>query len=193
MATILGLMPADLGAVQFINALLVSVGVGISLLSDIAQNGNSPLGVLPGPVLPPYLGGPGHDNVPWGNRTANGTNYYVDIPDTGVTRFYDLTISRGRIAPDGFEKNVILVNGQFPGPLLEANWGDYFKITVRNNISEPTEGTTLHWHGYVIDSSSPRNPSIDAFQAPTTRYWLLRRCSRHLAMPNSSGVGCSTL
>ncbi|CAL3964432.1 unnamed protein product, partial [Diplocarpon coronariae] len=24
--------------------------------------------------------------------------------------------------PDGVSKNVILINGQFPGPTIEANW-----------------------------------------------------------------------
>lgn len=28
------------------------------------------------------------------------------------------------MAPDGYKKDVLLVNGQFPGPLIEANWGD---------------------------------------------------------------------
>ena len=32
----------------------------------------------------------------------------------GVTRAYDFTIKRGFIAPDGVNKSVILVNGQFP-------------------------------------------------------------------------------
>lgn len=28
------------------------------------------------------------------------------------------------MSPDGYTKDVLLVNGQFPGPLVEANWGD---------------------------------------------------------------------
>jgi hypothetical protein len=37
------------------------------------------------------------------------------MPDTNKTRYYDFTVSRGSIAPDGYEKDVILINGQFPG------------------------------------------------------------------------------
>lgn len=37
------------------------------------------------------------------------------------------------------------VNGQFPGPVLEANWGDWLEITVVNNLG--VEGTSMHWHG----------------------------------------------
>ncbi|KAL8866022.1 MAG: hypothetical protein Q9174_006546, partial [Haloplaca sp. 1 TL-2023] len=78
-----------------------------------------------------------------------------------VIRPYDLTLARGYIAPDGVNRSVILVNGQFPGvrkafgrfktilnsvqPTLEANWGDTFQITVNNKISGPVEGTALHW------------------------------------------------
>ena len=50
-------------------------------------------------------------------------------PKTGVTRFYDFTISRGTVAPDGYSKPSILINGQFPGPLIEANWGDEIQGT----------------------------------------------------------------
>ncbi|KAB8360960.1 hypothetical protein FH972_024692 [Carpinus fangiana] len=147
MALLPVLMPSVLGNVGFINNLLTSTGVLLSLLPQLLQNGGGQLGVLPSPVLPPFLGGPGHDTSPWGNRTANNTNYYEDAPSTGITRYYDLHVSRGRLAPDGYQKDVILINGQFPGPLLEANWGDYFQITVHNDIAVPEEGTALHWHG----------------------------------------------
>lgn len=32
-------------------------------------------------------------------------------------------------------------------PTIEANWGDTIQVTVHNNIADPPEGTTLHWHG----------------------------------------------
>ena len=73
------------------------------------------------------------------------TNYYEDHPNTGVIRRYDFSVSRGTIAPDGYELPVILVNGQFPGPTIEANWGDTIQVTVSNDIED--EGLALHWHG----------------------------------------------
>jgi FtsP/CotA-like multicopper oxidase with cupredoxin domain len=39
------------------------------------------------------------------------------------------------------------VNGQFPGPLIEANWGDTIEVTIQNKIADPPEGTAMHWHG----------------------------------------------
>lgn len=42
----------------------------------------------------------------------------MDAPDTGVVRSYDFTVARGTVAPDGFEKTTLLINGQFPGVRL---------------------------------------------------------------------------
>ncbi|TVY44616.1 oxidoreductase [Lachnellula subtilissima] len=98
--------------------------------------------------LPPFIDDgylPVHVEYPWGNATEQRT--WADAPDTGIIRAYNFTITRGVIAPDGFSKSVLLVNNEFPGPLLEANWGDTFEITINNQIANPEEGTMLHWHG----------------------------------------------
>ena len=71
------------------------------------------------------------------------------MPISGRTRFYDFTIRRGTIAPDGYQKDVLLINDQFPGPTIEANWGDTIVVNVHNGITEPEEGTALHWHGLL--------------------------------------------
>lgn len=42
---------------------------------------------------------------------------------------------------------MLLVNNQFPGPLVEANFGDTIEVVVHNAIKEPEEGTAVHWHG----------------------------------------------
>ena len=53
-------------------------------------------------------------------------NDFILIPSAlticSVIRRYEFTISRKTIAPDGYQKKSILINGQFPGPLIEANW-----------------------------------------------------------------------
>lgn len=58
------------------------------------------------------------------------------------------------MAPDGVQKSMIAINSQFPGPLIEANWGDWIEITVTNSITGPEEGTSLHWHG-LLQNGSP--------------------------------------
>ncbi|TVY90039.1 oxidoreductase [Lachnellula willkommii] len=84
---------------------------------------------------------------PWGDKTVNNTNVYP--PLTGVIRNYDFTIERETKAPDGYSKPVLIINGQFPAPLIEANWGDTIQVTVHNQITGPEEGTALHWHGLL--------------------------------------------
>ncbi|KAI0018816.1 multicopper oxidase [Xylariomycetidae sp. FL0641] len=120
-------------------------------LTSKAQNGKSVWGTVAARALPFFLAGNhGSHVVPWGEKTAKGNNPYQDIPFTGVTRHYEFNISRGMIAPDGYEKSVILVNDQYPGPLVEANWGDWIEVKVNNNIDEEMlEGTTMHWHGLL--------------------------------------------
>ena len=53
------------------------------------------------------------------------------------------------MAPDGVEREVLVVNDAFPGPTIEANWGDTIEVTVTNAITGPEEGTSLHWHGLL--------------------------------------------
>jgi FtsP/CotA-like multicopper oxidase with cupredoxin domain len=73
------------------------------------------------------------------------------MPISNVVRHYDFSVSNQVIAPDGVQKNGLVVNGAFPGPLIEANWGDWIEITVTNNL--PDEGTSLHWHGFLQTGS----------------------------------------
>ncbi|KAF3010110.1 hypothetical protein E8E14_000256 [Neopestalotiopsis sp. 37M] len=73
---------------------------------------------------------------------------------SGTIREYEFNITRGFISPDGFNKSALLINGQFPGPLIEANYGDTFKITVNNHLADPEEGTAFHWHG-ILQTNTP--------------------------------------
>lgn len=78
------------------------------------------------------------NGFPWGDKDSGNTNYYTDYPDTGVTRYYDWTVSKQTIAPDGVNVTGLLVNGQFPGPLIEANWGDSMRPALISSY-HPTD------------------------------------------------------
>jgi FtsP/CotA-like multicopper oxidase with cupredoxin domain len=39
------------------------------------------------------------------------------------------------MAPDGVSREMMVYNGSFPGPLIEANWGDTLVIHVHNNLT----------------------------------------------------------
>ena len=58
---------------------------------------------------------------------------------------------------DGFARPVYLINGQQPGPLLEANQGDILEVTVFNNLSVEN---TIHWHGSCIAQTCSRYSAI---------------------------------
>ena len=131
--------------------------LGVNGLPQGKTNGNSLLGTLQAPKYSRYNGeAPGQTNssvapaggFPWGSRTGS-TNPYSSAPVTGVIRSYNFVISRGYLAPDGVEIEMLLINGQYPGPTIEANWGDTIQVTVANMITGPQEGTAIHWHGFL--------------------------------------------
>jgi FtsP/CotA-like multicopper oxidase with cupredoxin domain len=73
------------------------------------------------------------------------TDYYNTYPDTGVVRSYTFNIQNMTLSPDGVPRMVQAINGQIPGPLIEANWGDTIQVTVNNQVQH--NGTSLHFHG----------------------------------------------
>ncbi|KAK6390354.1 hypothetical protein LTR65_005729 [Meristemomyces frigidus] len=114
----------------------------------------SKLGTADAPKLAKFIDGPhpGGSAFPWGDKTANNTNPYEvkNVPFTGVTRYYAWTVTNTTLAPDGVELPMLVANGAFPGPLIEANWGDWIEVSVTNDLTgEYQEGTSIHWHGFL--------------------------------------------
>lgn len=57
-----------------------------------------------------------------------------------------LTFTPLQLKPDGVEKSRgKYLNGTYPGPLIEACWGDDIVVHVTNKMKD--NGTTIHWHG----------------------------------------------
>ena len=52
---------------------------------------------------------------PWGTKGCSNSDPYTEAPNTGVVRNYEFTIARGTVAPDGYSKDMLLINGQYPG------------------------------------------------------------------------------
>ncbi|RYP87169.1 hypothetical protein DL770_004820 [Monosporascus sp. CRB-9-2] len=59
-----------------------------------------------------------------GFQALHGGPRHRDHQDVRVRR------EQGVIPPDGFRKSVLLVNEQFPGPLVKADWGYWAEVTV---------------------------------------------------------------
>lgn len=71
----------------------------------------------------------------WSNGYSIATDFDQKHPTTGNTVTYDLQITNGTCNPDGGASRVcFLINGQYPGPLIQANWGDTVVVKVTNNL-----------------------------------------------------------
>jgi multicopper oxidase len=86
-------------------------------------------------------------------------------------------------APDGFERSVLHVNGQYPGPLIRGRLGEQFVIALKNST---IQGITNHYHGqyqlgtYRMDGvpnvTQPQLPGgktfhVDFTAAPGGTFW----------------------
>ncbi|KAM5541434.1 hypothetical protein V8D89_004988 [Ganoderma adspersum] len=62
----------------------------------------------------------------------------------------DLVISNANVAPDGFTRAAVVVNGIAPGPLITGNMGDRFQLNVVDQMTNHTmlKTTSIHWHGF---------------------------------------------
>ncbi|KAF9893207.1 laccase, multicopper oxidase, benzenediol:oxygen oxidorectuctase [Aspergillus nanangensis] len=68
------------------------------------------------------------------------------------------------MAPDGYERQVLVFNGSYPGPLIEADWGDTLIIHVANELTD--NGTTVHWHGIRQHGTNPFDGVPGVTQCP---------------------------
>ncbi|KAG8723224.1 laccase [Ceratobasidium sp. 395] len=81
---------------------------------------------------------------------------------------YTLNVANGQVTPDGVTRNAVLVNGRFPGPLIKANKGDTLKITVNNQLTDPTmrRSTAVHWHGLFQAGTAEEDGPAFVTQCP---------------------------
>lgn len=84
---------------------------------------------------------------------------------------FTLKLSWGRRAPDGFERDMILINGDFPGPPLEMNEGDDVVVEVINGLDDEA---TIHFHGEKPRGFLLRSPT-HTLRYRDDRHPLVRR------------------
>lgn len=51
---------------------------------------------------------------------------------------YQFNVVNAAVAPDGFTRQGVLVNGIFPGTTITANKGDTLLLNVANQLTDPT-------------------------------------------------------
>lgn len=101
------------------------------------------------------------------------TDYEVEAP-IGVQRNYTLTVNDGWINADGRNfTEAKLFNDVYPGPWIQACWGDTLNIKVTNNMRH--NGTSIHWHGIRQNQTAQADGVNGVTQCPIAP----GRCSLH--------------
>lgn len=85
------------------------------------------------------------------------------ISSEPTTRKYSLTVTESTAALDGFLRPALAINGQIPGPLIEANEGDRLEITVTNQMDI---ALTIHWHGLYQNGTNWEDGVTGVTQCP---------------------------
>ncbi|XXG98615.1 hypothetical protein Hte_004940 [Hypoxylon texense] len=78
-------------------------------------------------------------------------------------RTYDWVIVDKEGDPDGIRKPMMMIDGQFPGPMIEANEGDVVEVNVRNLASN---ATAIHWHGIFQNGTNWMDGAAGVTQCP---------------------------
>lgn len=88
-------------------------------------------------------------------------NWDFSAPPT--KREYHWTIKDKDHNPDGVYRPMILINGQFPGPLIEANEGDTIVVHIDN---QAVNATSIHWHGLFQNGTNWMDGTVGVTQCP---------------------------
>ncbi|KAH7126762.1 multicopper oxidase-domain-containing protein [Dendryphion nanum] len=79
------------------------------------------------------------------------------------TREYHWTIAEHDLNPDGVYRPMLLINGLFPGPLIEVNQNDEIVVHIHNKARN---GTSIHWHGLFQNGTNWMDGTVGATQCP---------------------------
>lgn len=109
------------------------------------------------------------DRTCWGDYDIS-TNYYDEVPDTGVTREYYFNLVNTTASPDGVEKMVLTVNGTVPGPTIVADWGDTVVVHVTNSLvsSLGLQSSISRRYANLASSKTTEPPSTSTAFVRTT-------------------------
>lgn len=64
---------------------------------------------------------------------------------------------------------MLTVNGMFPGPTIEANWGDTIVVHLTNGLAN--NGTSIHFHGVRQLNTNQEDGTVAITQCPTAVSW----------------------
>jgi FtsP/CotA-like multicopper oxidase with cupredoxin domain len=92
----------------------------------------------------------------WCHGKNTDSDYYKNNYHTGVTRKFVFEITNTTLVYDGTgPKLALAINGQVPGPAIEANWGDMVEVTFINKLQD--NSTAIHFHGIRQDGTNDQD------------------------------------
>lgn len=108
-----------------------------------------------------------HDDSPSKQPLRSNGGYVLDptwdFSAPSQVREYEWTITDGEDSPDGIYRPMMLINDQFPGPLIEINEGDVLVVKLVNKASN---ATALHWHGIFQNCTNWMDGAAGVTQCP---------------------------
>lgn len=103
-----------------------------------------------------------------------------------TTRRYNFTITYQWSNGDGHGRPSFAINGQTPGPLIEADEGDEIEVFVDNQLGFET---TMHWCVHALPSIPFHSiPFIHSFLIPPP----LTDAHTHIGMASTRSTGRGT-
>lgn len=121
---------------------------------------------VPGAVKAIHKGSYRHPDA--SGQSNTGEDRYMIDPEwdyhaTPRLREYTWTLTESKYNPDGVYRNMLLINKQFPGPMIEANEGDTIRVVVQNHMSN---ATAIHWHGMYQNGTNWMDGTVGITQCP---------------------------
>ncbi|KAI6149943.1 laccase [Pisolithus tinctorius] len=105
----------------------------------------------------------------WGKALKHTSFLALATLASAATKDTEFVISNAVVAPDGFSRSAIVINGSpAVGPLVAANKGDNLRIKVTNDLTDESmnKSTTVHWHGIFQHHSNAMDGTAFVTQCP---------------------------
>ncbi|KAG7293654.1 hypothetical protein NEMBOFW57_003709 [Staphylotrichum longicolle] len=107
------------------------------------------------------------EDIPAAPRLRTSDEYILastwDFQAPPTTREHSWTISDAVLNPDGVFRPMVLINNQFPGPLVEVNEGDTLVVHVFNR---GVNATSIHFHGMFQNGTNHMDGTVGVTQCP---------------------------
>ncbi|KAL2884711.1 multicopper oxidase, type 1 [Ceratocystis lukuohia] len=108
-----------------------------------------------------------HETTPPTAQLRNMEEYIIDpawdYSLSPAVREYFWVINDAELNPDGVFRPMVLINNQFPGPLIEVNSGDNIVVHVDNR---GINATSIHFHGIFQNGTNAMDGTVGITQCP---------------------------